>query len=337
MQPTVETIRTTMDLAYTWDYAARARSLRELYAKSKALQWDGARDLAWATDVDPEGPRFPDMMVPIWGSEIWERLGERERRALKTEMSAWMLSQFMHGEQGALLATAQLVTVVPEVDAKLYGATQVMDEARHLEVFERYLREKMNRVWPVTPTLRALLDTILTDGRWDMKYLGMQIMVEGLALASFGVMRETTDEPLLRELTGNVIRDEVRHVAFGVLSLRDLYRDMPAHELRDREDFVVESARLMRDRFLAPEVWEAHGLPVEACCAWALECPLMQQFRCMLFSKMVPNLRRLGLLTDRVRPALAELGVLEFEHLDADELPLADAPPPAPGYADAAE
>lgn len=316
---TIETLRTTMDLAYTWDYGTQVRSLRDLYTKSKGLQWDGARDLPWHTDVDPEGPGFPDMAVPIWGSDIWERMTERERKRAKVEMMSWMLSQFLHGEQGALLATSQIATTVRTMDARLYAATQVMDEARHVEVFERYLREKTPRVWPVTPTLKSLLDQILTDDRWDMKYLGMQVMVEGLALASFGVLREMTDEPLLRELTAGVIRDEARHVAFGVLSLQDVYRAMPASELRDREDFVIESSRLMRDRFLAPEVWAELGLPVDACCAHVLASPLMVQFRCMLFSKIVPNLKRMGLLTERVRPALAELGVLEFEDVDLTE------------------
>ena len=336
-QPDIETLTTTMDLSYVWNYESQVRSLRDLYVKSKALQWDGDRDLPWHIDVDPEGPRFPDAVVPIYGSDIWERMTPREQRDLKREVSSWMLSQFLHGEQGALLATSQLVTCVKSADAKLYAAAQVMDEARHVEVYERYLREKMELTYPVTPTLKSLLDVILTDGRWDMKYLGMQIMVEGLALAAFGVMRETTDEPLIRELTGSVIRDEARHVAFGVLSLRDVFTHMPASELRDREDFVIEASRLMRDRFLAPEVWAKMGLPVEECCEYALNCPLMQQFRCMLFSKIVPNLKRLGMLTDRVRPALQDLGVLEFEHVDPDaDLALVGETPPS-AYVDAAE
>ena len=334
---TFDALRTTMDLAYTWNYEPQVRTLRDLYTKAKGAQWDGAKQLPWETDVAPEGPRFPDMIVPIYGSDLWDRLTDREQRTLKTEMTSWMLSQFLHGEQGALLATSQIVSVVPAMDAKLYAATQVMDEARHVEVYERYLREKMNLTYPVTPSLKQLLDVILTDGRWDMKYLGMQIMVEGLALAAFGIMREMTDEPLIRELTASVIRDEARHVAFGVLSLKDVYHDMPRNELRDREDFVIEASRLMRDRFLAPEVWAKAGLPVEECCRYALDCPLMIQFRCMLFSKIVPNLKRLGLLTDRVRPALQELGVLEFEHVDPDAELAALENMPAAAYADAAE
>jgi len=333
--PLMDTLQTTMTLSYAWQYDVQVRSLRDLYTRSKDHQWDGARALPWHLSVDPEGPRFPDEIVPIYGHPLWDKLTPRERIALKRETTGWMLSQFLHGEQGALLATAQIVTTVQTMDARLYGATQVMDEARHVEVYERYLREKMGLQYPVTPSLKRLLDIVLTDSRWDFKYLGMQIMVEGLALAAFGLMRAMTDEPLIHTLTGNVIRDEARHVAFGVLSLKDHYTHMPAAELRDREDFVIEASRLMRDRFLAPEVWEKMGMPVEECCQVALESPLMQQFRCMLFAKIVPNLKRLSLLTPRVRTALDELGVLHFEHLDPDaEAPGLEAEAPV-AFADA--
>lgn len=323
--PFVETLRSTMDVAYTWNYETQVRSLRDLYERSKALQWNGTHDLPWGTAVDPEGPRFPDEVVPVYGHPVWERLTAAERVRLKREVVSWMLSQFLHGEQGALLATSQIVTSVQNVDAKFYGATQVMDEARHVEVYDRYLREKMQLVYPVTPTLKKLLDDILRDERWDFKYLGMQVMVEGLALAAFGLLRQMTDEPLIRQITANVIRDEARHVAFGVLSLRDVYTDMPEAERRDREDFVIEASRLMRDRFLATEVWEKMGMPVGECCAIALESPVMQHFRCMLFSKIVPNLKRLGLLTPRVRTAMQDLGVLQFEDVDPDADPLANS------------
>src|SRR6185369_16500354 len=145
---------------------------------------------------------------------------------LHTELSSWMLSQFLHGEQGALLAAAQLTTAVPDMDSKYYVATQVVDEARHVEVYDRYLHEKIGFSYPISPHLKTLLDLILKDSRWDMKLLGMQIMVEGLALAAFGIIRQQTSEPLLGKLTHYVMLDEARHVAYGVLALRHYYDDM---------------------------------------------------------------------------------------------------------------
>lgn len=320
-EPGFETLRHAFETCYAWKYDVDEVSLRDLYAKAKGAQWDGATVLPWNTDVDPEAPAFPDEVVPIYGSDIWNKLTPQERMALKRENAAWTLSQFLHGEQGALLATSQIVSAVPNMDAKLYGATQVMDEARHVEVYERYLREKLGTSYPVSKELKSLLDRILTDSRWDMKYLGMQIMVEGLALAAFRVIHMVTNEPLLKSLVHMVMRDEARHVAFGVLSLRDYYTTMTdPRELRDREDFVLEASRLMRDRFLAQDVWIRTGLPLEECLQYTLHCPVMVEFRKSLFSTIVPNLKRLGLLTPRVRQGLAELDLLQFEHIDPEQV-----------------
>ena len=206
---------------------------------------------------------------------------------------------------------------MPSADAKLYAATQVMDEARHVEAYDRYLREKIECTFPINPHLRQLLDSILQDGRWDMKYLGMQIMVEGLALAAFGFIHQMSTEPLIRDITHRIMLDEARHVAFGVLSLKGIYVDMNPAELRDREDFILESSRLMRDRFLAEEVWEHMGMPVKECLELSLASESMRLFRNMLFSKIVPNVKRLGLLTPRVRRGFEELDVIQFESWDA--------------------
>jgi hypothetical protein len=326
-EPTsVDRLRHAFETCYAWQYEPQIETLRDLYAKAKHLQWNGA-DLAWNTDVDPDGPGFPDEVVPIFGSDVWQRMTPAERTRTKRENTAWTLSQFLHGEQGALLATSQLVSAVPIVDAKFFGSTQVMDEARHVEVYERYLREKMQISYPVSKELKSLLDVILTDSRWDMKYLGMQIMVEGLALAAFRLIHTVCTEPLIRDITRGVIRDEARHVAFGILSLKDVYPNMAPRELREREDFVIEASRLMRDRFLAQDVWVRLGLPVAECMEYTLHSPIMIQFRAMLFSTIVPNLKPLGLLTPRVREAMAELGVLHLEDADPDVL-LPDEPAP---------
>ena len=212
-----------------------------------------------------------------------------------------------------MLVAAQLVNAVPDMESKLYASSQVMDEARHVEVFDRYLHEKIGTVYPVSPHLRSLLGRILEDSRWDMKLLGMQIMVEGLALAAFGVTRAYIDEPLLKDLTTYVLQDEARHVAFGVLSLRDFYRDQDEAFVREREDFVYEAAVLMRDRFLFEEVWEKTGLPVKECMEITLNNAGQQEFRKILFSKIVPAVKRAGLLSERQRERFAKLGILEYE------------------------
>src|SRR5690242_8550100 len=281
--PSIETIESLLDVTYTWGYQETRAKLRDLYDKAVRAQWISDDVLPWKTDVDLGRPLGPENLQPLFGSDIYNRMTEAERHKIATEVFSWTLSQFMHGEQGALLATAQLVDSVDNIDSKLYAASQVVDEARHVDVYNRYVHEKIGFSYPINPHLKTLLDLILKDSRWDMKFLGMQIMVEGLALAAFSMIRQTTTEPLLRELTAYVMGDEARHVAFGVLSLRDYYKEQPESVRREREDFVFEAARLMRDRFLFQEVWEKTGLPAKECTEIALHSQTQQLFRQMLF------------------------------------------------------
>jgi hypothetical protein len=305
------------DVVFTRSYRGRA-DLRNLYEKAKEHQWNARSYLDWSRSVDPEAENVPDQFIPIFGTDVWRKLdSKRDLPNLRRHASSYLLSNFLHGELGALLATSQLVCCVPDPEAKLYAASQVMDEARHVEAYERYLREKIELTYPVSPHLEQLLQEILRESRWDLKFLGMQIMVEGLALAAFGVISQTSQEPLIREIVRMIMLDESRHVAFGVLSLRGLYDEMTASERRDREQFVIEASALMRDRFLMQEVWENLGLPKEECLDAVRNSPIMQTFQTLLFSKIVPNVKRLGLLTPDVRKAFEDLRVIQYESWDA--------------------
>lgn len=313
-----ETVPVEFQGLLSWDYAHGDERLVRLYEKAKRSQWNVSTDVNWSLDVDPthvdETAMEPLRHAP--GSPF-ARLDDKELGELAWEQQAWTISQFLHGEQGALLATAKIVDSVPDNDAKLYAATQVMDEARHVEVYERYLNEKIGRVYPINRYLDALIRDLLQDSRWDITYLGMQIMIESLALAAFGFIYQTTPQPLLKEITSHVMSDEARHVAFGIASLDSLYSDMPESERRDREEFVCEAAEYMRDRFLMREVFERLELPVDECENFMREHPLQIQFRSLLFSKVVPNIKRIGLLTPYVRTQFERLGILDFESLPA--------------------
>jgi hypothetical protein len=314
----VETLETSFATHYTWNYGGLHGGLHDLYEKAKREQWNGAAQLAWETEVDPESEIIPEALNPLQDYRPFRRLDSRGAARFRHAMLSWQLSQFMHGEQGALLTASQLVGAVPSIDAKVYASTQAMDEARHVEVFSRYLHEKLEWEWPINPSLKQLLDLILTDSRWDMKYLGMQVLVEGLAMAAFANLHQIAVEPLVRELIRYVMRDEARHVAFGVLSLRGHYDAMPESERRDREDFVVEACLLMRDRLVGEEVADAVGFDREEVRRRILESPVMQMFRQALFARVVPNVKRLGLLTARVRRAFEEMEIIQFEHDDPE-------------------
>jgi len=314
----LDTLLTSFDTNYVWHYGTVKEGLRDLYEKAKRDQWNGTTQLAWDTHVEPESEIVPSTINPLAGYAPFEKLDARERARFRHAQISLQLSQFLHGEQGALIVASQLVGGVPWIDAKYYAGTQTMDEARHVEVFSRYLHEKLEWEWPINPQLRELLDATITDSRWDFKYLGMQVMIEGLAMAAFGNLYQLCQEPLLKDLLLYVMRDESRHVAFGVLSLQDYYRDMPATELSDREDFIIYAAELMRNRLVGSELARAFGWNEDEVRDLVLASPVGKMFRSMLFQRVVPNLKRLGLLTPRVRDAFEKLDILRFENDDPD-------------------
>lgn len=314
-----DSIEHTYSTSFLADYEHIRNDLGRLYSMAKEGQWNAETLIDWSIDVDGEKPFMPIEQSALYGTPHWDRLTKTERARLNHEFMGWTLSQFLHGEQGALLASAQLVDAIPNIDAKLYAATQVMDEARHVEVYDRYLHTKLEIVYPVNPELKTLLDQILSDSRWDMKYLGMQILVEGMALAAFQVMRDNVQEPLIADITRMVMKDEARHVAFGVLSLKDYYAELTEAEIGERVEFIYEASRLMRDRLLGREVYERMGMDVEACLELEFKDPRSREFRQILFAKIVPNVKKLGLLTPELRRGFEELGVLAFEALPSSE------------------
>jgi hypothetical protein len=307
--------------AFTWEYEDGSDDLLRLYAKGKSQQWDAAERLDWTLDVDPENPMgLPDQVIAIYGTDLWNRLDGRARAELRRNLQAHTISQFLHGEQGALIATAKIVQTVPSYEAKFYAATQVMDEARHVEAYSRLLHDKFKLAYPITPALAKLLEATITDRRWDMTYLGMQILIEGLALAAFQRIRDSSTSTLCAAVNAYVMQDEARHVAFGRLALREYYPQLTDAERDEREEFVVEACYHMRDRFLQKEVWENLDLPVAECLAAVDRSDTMKQFRRRLFTRIVPTVKDIGLWGARVRRAYEDMGVLEFADADAEAM-----------------
>jgi hypothetical protein len=329
------TVVNNADTLFTWDYTKGARPrLEKLYEKAKTSQWNGETDLDWSIEVDVEkttadlGAADANFTGPIARlaeepGNPFAHFGDDEWQQLRIESQGWRLSQFLHGEQGALVCTAKIVETVPWIDAKYYASTQVMDEARHVEVFAKYLNEKWPSQYPVNVHLKTLLDDIIADSRWDMTYLGMQIMVEGLALAAFGFTAQITNEPLLKKLLRYVMADEARHVAFGVLSLQEYYDGLTNDEILDRQVFAFEAALRMRDRLMQQEVFERMGVDSRPVIQALLDAsPDEKMFQRLLFSKIVPNCKKLGLLDAGdgwLRDRFTDIGVIEFEDLPSTD------------------
>ena len=186
---------------FNWEYDEGRDKLLRLYEKGKNNQWNATNRIDWSSDVDLENPMgFPDKFILIYGSDIWEKLNDKEKARVRYHVEAWRFSQFLHGEQGALICTAKIVQTVPDMDSKFYAATQVIDEARHVEVYSRFLHEKLRMSYPINPQLKTLLNQGISDARWDMTYLAMQVIIEGLALAAFNSIRDLATDPLGRAI-----------------------------------------------------------------------------------------------------------------------------------------
>ncbi|MDI9831226.1 ferritin-like domain-containing protein [Streptomyces sp. KAU_LT] len=306
---------------FTWEYDDGRERLLALYQKGKDKQWDGQRRIDWDLEVDPYDPLgTPEDAMALYGTPHWDRMNDRERGDLRRHYASWQFSQFLHGEQGAMICAARIVESVPDLDAKFYSATQTMDEARHAEIYGRFLHEKIGMVYPINDSLQALLGDTLRDSRWDMPYLGMQVLIEGLALAAFGMIRDTTTKPLPRQILAYVMQDEARHVAFGRMALRDHYRQLTDAELREREEFVIEGCHLMRDRLRGVEVLENFGIPKAEAEELSERSEFLQLFRRLLFSRIVPCVKDIGLWGRRLQQAYVDMGVLEMGDHNLDLL-----------------
>jgi hypothetical protein len=310
--------RVTYQLETLWDYDYEPThdELESLYETAKKNQWNGSTAIDWSRPVGQEGPVL-NVQVAFAGTNFFSRLTAEQQKEVEIRVSAWRLSQFLHGEQGALVVCGQLVNSIPELDAKLYASTQVVDEGRHVEVFERYVK-KLHKIYPVDPLLKALIDEILATNLWELKLLGMQMLVEGLAIAAFNLMRRQTGDRTLGQLLDYVLQDEGRHVNFGYFALRRSVPGMDPAKREYLEDFTFKAcdalyARDERTGFQSiKNVWNEMGWDGDK--IWRDTVATSQTtkaFNSFLFQdNLMPRLTRLGLISDRVAPRYRDIGLL---------------------------
>jgi hypothetical protein len=319
------TVPSAATVRFSWDYAGATSTVRALADRGLSEQWAIA-DLPWATEVDAEALARTTTMTfgrAVSGMDVsgttLNRWGEREWLELAIQAQNWLLSQMLHGEQAALLGAARLVESATSMDFKRAAAVQTLDEARHVDVLLRYLDEKIGGHYPLNGQMGHLLDTVLGDSRWDVTALGVQVLVEGFALAATGLIRQLVDEPLLRALLARVQADEVRHVDAGMAELAQVNAQLSAAEIEERQRFVYEGVIHLRERLLMQEVWERTGLAVEDATRLVAQLPERTLFQRVLFAKIVPACAQVGLL-ERANPWLrdrfAELNILEFAVAD---------------------
>jgi hypothetical protein len=299
------TVETPLRVSWTWDYVTEIESLRALYDKGKSAQWDAESYLDWSQPVTDDPPVMPVDQSPL--ASILKLLGrgEAELRAVVREELEWGISQLLHGEQAALQLCAQLVNSVPDTDTKLFAGQQVADECRHVEVLAKLLSRKFGTVHPIAPNIKFLLDEMLSTADWHRKTIGMQVLFEGVAMAIITDIGKRTTSSLVREVMRGVARDEARHAAFGVLALREELGQLPQEERDQLEDWTWMCLEVVANGLLSPmldELSPRHGLDPTAVAQSVFTSPAFWDARYHMFNHTVlPNLRKLGLITERTR------------------------------------
>ena len=321
VEDVVEIFNTPLTGSYNWDYTVAENRIKKLYELGKELNWNGSIDLDWSYTHPADEPLLglDGVEFPHEQLDAYKALSDEEKIEFDRHETAETLCQFLHGEQGALLVASQIASCAPTFNANMYAASQTFDEARHVEVFNRYLQEKIGFHYPINPNLKALLDKILTDERWDLKFIGMQIIIEGLALAAFTNMKLSARDPLLQTLLHYIIRDEARHVTFGINYLEDFVKTLSPEEIEERAEFAFEACVVSKERLINTKAMSRFlKMSHEEARVFQLNNGGVDQFRNFLFSRIMPNLKRIGLLTESIRPKYEELGILEYENAASD-------------------
>ena len=314
------TVPQNFEASFDWEYDEGRKQMMHLYQKGKDMQWDAVNRIDWSLALDPKNPMgLPDETLGIFHTPYWAKMSEKEQEEFRRHSQSWMLSQFMQGEQAAMICAAKIVQQVPDLDAKFYASTQTMDEARHVEAYKKLIKE-FGVAYPMTEPLQILVDQALRDSRWDMTYLAMQVVIEGLALAAFGNIRDMAKNQLVQQVNAYVMEDESRHVAFGRLTLKEYYPELTEAERNEREEFLVEACYHMRDRFESRELYKQFGLPEQEIVEAQRESEFQRHFRSMLFQRIVPIVRDIGLWSEKIQSAYADMGVIGFAETDYDAL-----------------
>ena len=315
----VEIFQTPLTGSYNWDYTVQDNRIKKLYELGKKLNWNVEIDVDWSPPFTPMTEGFFDFQDNQWKNHTgYKELSRDLKEEFHHDLNAWSVSQFLHGEQGALLVASQLASCAPTFNAKLYAASQTFDEARHVEAFNKYIQTRLKRSWPIGRSLKGLLDKILTDPRWDLKFIGMQVVIEGLALAAFQASRETSNDPVYKQMVEYIIRDEARHVTFGINYLKDFVQTLSEEEQMDRANFALEACTVSRNRLKAYDVWEKYGLDFDTTLSYEKENVFNTQFQDILFTRIMPNLKKIGLLREELVPEYEKLGVMGYADGDSD-------------------
>ena len=317
-----------MDLHWTWEYGSEIEELRALYERGKKGQWNAETDIDWSGEFPREQwflPRENVLLMPT----ILTMMGADEEtcREAAFDEFAHMMSQLLHGEQAALQICGQLTNACPTMDAKFYAGSQVIDEVRHVEVISKFLQRKVGTIYPINATIKVLLDRLLEAPTWKLKTLGMQTLFEGIAVGLLDMVCKTTSNSLLKDVIRRVQLDEARHAAFGVLSMRQVVKQSTPEEMAEMEDFafsILEALNANQQLEMLRVFGPKYGLDPDSVTSMILALPDWAKINSELYMHtVVPNLKRLGLITERTEDDYRRIGILYGDRFEpGHELPI---------------
>jgi len=303
-----------LQLHWTWDYGSQVAEIRALYEKGKVNQWNAELDIDWQMPVSKdEWTLTPEASIL---ASICKLMGkdEKTQKAAAFDELCFILSQLLHGEQAALQLCGQLTNACTHMDEKWYAASQVTDEARHIEVIAKFLQRKMGTIHPVGATLKVLLDRLLEADTVAMKTLGMQTLFEGMAVGIMNLMRQESKNELLSEMLRRVEQDEARHAAFGVLSMRRVVKEASKQQMDEMEDFafgILEALNANQQLDMLHLLGPSYGIDPENVTKMFLGLPNFADLNSLPYMHtVIPNLLRLGLITDRTEAGWRKCGML---------------------------
>ena len=201
-------------------YGERTDTFDQMIAATHKHFWDpnDKRFIDFDQPFDMENEYIVDpriFCIELKIPSVAERLTEKQKIKLNNESFRWTLSQILHGEQGALSLSASLCHILKDPGAQEYAANQTREEARHVTGFSNYIKLRWGTQYPAGPTLGRLLEQVVSSDVVYKKIVGMQMLIEGLAMGAFGMAHQDTNDPLLKTLLKYTMSDESFHHKFG--------------------------------------------------------------------------------------------------------------------------
>jgi hypothetical protein len=254
---------------------------------------------------------LPNEFFPLFSTKLGEDLSRDKQIHFANQSARWSLSSILHGEQGALALSASLCHILRDPGAQEYAANQTREEARHVTGFAAYIKARWGTPLPVGPTLETLLTDIVLAPEVYKKIVGMQMLVEGLAMGAFATLYQKSNDPLLVKLCQLVMTDEAFHHKFGKIWADRTIPKLSAEEHNIVEDWAAQCFQTLLFNLINPEQMKA--VYAEVGIEWQDAMAAIQEAfgdehrreqmkeSANIFRVLIKTLLNAGIITDRTR------------------------------------